>query len=451
VIDFWSVLLLERYDIASHSQSRWVCTTCTGSEQTMKTRNHIFISLVLGLLFSVIAVACGSSDPPASTTDSAAAPPTADIVAEPSHAPDSSESAQPTSTSGPAPTPTAGPPLPTYPEGVLEVYGIDAWLNSEPFTIAEKLAQNKVVLVDFWTYTCVNCLRTLPFLREWHAKYADRGLVILGVHTPEFEFEKDYDNVKAATVREGIEWPVALDNDYEIWDSFRNRFWPAKYLIGVDGQLTYRHFGEGAYVEVEQAIRDTLAAAGYNVSDIPIGSIDSADRDPLANQVTRELYGGYERNYTTQGIYAGQEQYYIKPDSTREYVDTGAYTPQQFYLQGLWTNGPESIIHARETKNLEDHLAFEFVGRSANVVIDPAGPEPFDVYVELDDRPLKPEEAGIDILFDDQGRSYFTVEEAKLYAFLEVPEFGKYIVKLSSNSDNFAIFAFTFGINDGGI
>ncbi|MCH7970928.1 MAG: hypothetical protein IH960_07795, partial [Chloroflexi bacterium] len=117
----------------------------------------------------------------------------------------------------------------------------------------------------------------------------------------------------------------------------------------------------------------------------------------------------------------------------------------------LWTNGPESIIHARETDNLEDHLAFQFVGRSANVVISPAGPEPFDVYVEIDDRPLKPEEAGIDILFDDQGRSYFTVDEAKLYAFLEVPEFGEYIVKLASNSDNFAIFAFTFGVNDGGI
>ena len=417
----------------------------------MKSRNLIFPSMALGLLLTFAAVACGNSDSPASTDDSADAPPTAGLAAEPSQAPDTFGTIKPTSTSGPAPTPTAGPPLPTYAEGVLELYGIEAWLNSEPFTIAEKRAQNKVVLVDFWTYTCVNCIRTLPFLREWHAKYADRGLVILGVHTPEFEFEKDYDNVRNAIARERIEWPVALDNDYETWDSFNNRFWPAKYLIGIDDQLTYRHFGEGAYIEVEQAIRDTLTEAGYDVSDIPIGSIDSAKRDPLASQVTRELYGGYERNYTTQGIYAGQEQYYIAADSTREYVDTGAYTPQQFYLQGLWTNGPESIIHARETNDLEDHLAFQFVGRSANVVIDPAGSEPFDVFVEIDDRPLKPEEAGSDVMFDDQGRSYFTVEEAKLYAFLEVPEFGKYIVKLASNSDNFAIFAFTFGINEGGI
>ena len=167
--------------------------------------------------------------------------------------------------------------------------------------------------------------------------------------------------------------------------------------------------------------------------------------------MTRELYGGYERNYSSQGVYAGQELYYEGPDNTREYVDDGDYTPQQWYLHGLWTNGPESIIHARETSDLEDHLAFLFVGRSANVVIDSAGPEPFDVFVEIDDRPLVPEEAGTDVMFDDEGRSYFTVNEPRMYAFLEIPTFGEHIIKLASNSDNFAIFAFTFGINDGGI
>ena len=409
----------------------------------MKLRQHVLSRPTIGLLFAIAAVACGGSDAPA--------PGSAGGSASPEIAAQGAESPTPTIVPRPTPRSIDPPPLPTYPEGVLEVYGIDAWLNSESFTIAEKRTQNHVVLVDFWTYTCVNCIRTLPFLREWYAKYADRGLVILGVHTPEFEFEKDYDNVKDAIAREGIEWPVALDNDYETWDSFGNRFWPAKYLIGLDGQLTYRHFGEGAYIETEQAIRDTLTEAGWDVSDIPIGNVNSANRDPLADRVTRELYGGYERNYTSTGIYAGQDQYYIARDSTQDYLDTASYTPQQFFLQGLWTNGPESIIHARETKNLEDHLAFLFVGRSANVVIDPAGPEPFDVYVEIDGRPLKPEEAGIDILFDDQGRSYFAVEEARLYAFLEVPEFGEYIVKLASNSDNFAIFAFTFGINDGGL
>lgn len=354
-------------------------------------------------------------------------------------------------TSTPVVTPTRRLPLPSYPPGVLEVKEIDGWINSEPFKIIDKLGENQVVLVDFWTYTCVNCLRTLPFLREWHAKYADRGLVILGVHTPEFDFEMDLDNVKAAVEREDIGWAVALDNEYGTWHSFGNRYWPAKYLIGLDGQLTYRHFGEGDYVETEQAIRETLTEAGWDVSDIPIGSVNSADRDPLADRITRELYAGYERNYTTSGLYAGQEQYYIGPDSTREYIDDGNYTPQQWYLQGLWTNGAESIVHARETADLEDHIAFKFVGRSGNVVVNPRGPEPFEVYVEIDGRPLMQDEAGIDIEFDDRGRSYFTVTEPRLYAFLETPEFGEHVVKLASNSDNFAIFAFTFGINRGGI
>jgi thiol-disulfide isomerase/thioredoxin len=406
----------------------------------MKTRNSLLILSAAIALTLVAAVACGGD------LDPADAPTQVVVSAKATVSPDA-----PPATNTPVVKPTNPPPLPNYSPGVLEVHDIDAWINSEPFKIADRTANNEVVLVDFWTYTCVNCLRTLPFLKEWHAKYSDRGLVILGVHSPEFEFEEDFDNVQAAVEREGIEWPVALDNEMETWNSFNNRYWPAKYLIGIDGQLTYRHFGEGAYVEAEEAIRETLTEAGWDVSDIPIGSTNDSNRDPVANRITRELYGGYERNYTQSGLYAGQEQYYIEPDSTREYFDLETYTPQQFYLNGLWTNGPESITHARSTNNLEDHIAFEFVGRSANIVVNPEGTEPFNVYVEIDDRPLKENEAGMDILFDDQGRSYFVVSEPRLYGFLETPKFSEHIVKLASDSDDFAIFAFTFGVNEGGI
>jgi len=406
----------------------------------MKLHKSLLTWSLLAAITAFAISACGGDLDPANAPTQ--------IVLAPTATP-SGDAPEPTHT--PVVTPTRPLPLPTYPDGILEVHGANGWLNSEPFTIAEQTASGKVVLVDFWTYTCVNCIRTLPFLREWHAKYSDNGLVILGVHTPEFEFEEDYNNVRDSLIREGIEWPIVQDNDYETWNSFGNRYWPAKYLIGIDGQLRYRHFGEGAYVEAEHAIRDALTEAGWDVSDIPLGTIDRSPRDPAANRVTRELYGGYQRNYSQSGLYAGQAQYYIEPDSTREYLDDGNYTPQQWYLQGLWTNGPESIMHARSTNNLEDHIAFQFVGRSANVVVNPEGTEPYDVYVEIDDRPLKPEEAGMDILFDDEGRSYFRVTEPRLYAFLETPEFGEHIVKLASNSDDFAIFAFTFGINEGGI
>lgn len=405
----------------------------------MKFSKTMFVWSSLVAITAIAAVACGGDLDPANAPTQVVRP-TATTV---------SDTPNPTST--PVVKPTNPLPLPTYPEGVLEVHGATGWLNSDEFKIAEKTAENKVVLVDFWTYTCVNCIRTLPFLREWHEKYSDNGLVILGVHTPEFEFEEDIDNVRDALVREDIQWPVVLDNEYDTWRSFGNRYWPAKYLIGIDGQLTYRHFGEGAYVEAEEAIRHALTDAGWDVSGIPVGSINSADRDPVANKVTRELYGGYKRNYSQSGLYAGQEQYYIEPDSTREYLDDGNYTPQQWYLQGLWTNGPESIKHARTTTNLEDHIALQFVGRSANVVVNPEGTEPFDVFVEIDDRPLTPEEAGLDIMFDDDGRSYFTVDEPRLYAFLELPTFGEHILKLASDSDDFSVFAFTFGIYEDGI
>jgi len=126
-----------------------------------------------------------------------------------------------------------------------EFKGIRVWVNSEPLTVEE--LRGKVVLVDFWTYTCVNCIRTFPYLREWNEKYADDGLVIVGINLPEFEFEKYYSNVVQATREHGITWPVAQDNDFKTWENYSNRFWPAKYLIDKDGVVKYTHFGEGAY------------------------------------------------------------------------------------------------------------------------------------------------------------------------------------------------------------
>ena len=334
---------------------------------------------------------------------------------------------------------------------MFELEGIAGWINSEPLTITELINDNKVVLIDFWTYTCVNCLRTLPFLRDWHQKYSDRGLVILGVHSPEFEFEKDIENVRQAVEDDGVLWPVALDSDMATWDAFGNRFWPAKYLISTEGSIDYTHFGEGAYVETEEELRAALTAAGHDVSDIPIGTVSNIPRDREATRITRELYGGYERNYNPQGLYAGDEQYYIAPDTTLLYEDDRNYTPQQWFLHGLWTNGPEAIIHARETEEPEDYLAMNFIARSVNVVIQPQGPEPFEVFLYIDDdQPLAPDEAGEDVIFNDEGQSLIIVDEARMYRIVEQPTFLARDLKLSSTSDNFAIFAFTFGIYDSG-
>lgn len=386
----------------------------------------------------------------------------------PDQEPSTPNAAAPTATVAAAPTATITlqepnatatfAPLPTIARNSnnLELRGIpdDAWLNSAPTTIAELTAAGKVVLIDFWTYTCVNCLRTLPFLREWHEKYSDRGLVILGIHAPEFEFEKEISNVQMAIEDEMVPWPVALDNNMATWNAFRNRYWPAKYLIGSDHNLLYSHFGEGAYRETELEIRNALTAAGHDISDIPVGQVENVTRDTTANKVTRELYGGYHRSYSVYGAYAANDDYYAAPDREVEYVDTykarGQYPEQQYVLQGLWRNEAEAIVHARQTNDLSDYIALNFIGRSANVVIDPPDAQVFQVFVELDGRPLTAEEFGDDIETDDQGRTFFTVDEGRMYRIVEVPEFNSYVLKLSSDSDNFAIFAFTFGVYDGG-
>jgi thiol-disulfide isomerase/thioredoxin len=323
--------------------------------------------------------------------------------------------------------------------------GLTGWINAEPVSLEELSEARQVVLIDFWTYTCVNCIRTLPFLRDWHEKYGDRGLTIIGVHAPEFEFEKSHDNVVAAVERHELRYAIAQDNEMATWDSFANRFWPAKYLIGVDGSIRFRHFGEGEYDVTEQEIRLALTDAGYDVSDIPEGGVAPPELDPAVTGITRELYGGYLRNFSAMGIYAGQEEYYRGPDRTVEYTDDVEHFNHRWYLQGEWRNEAEAIVHARTTEALEDYLLFPFVARSVNVVMKPLRDEPFEVVVELDGRPLTEDEAGADVTFDGEGRSVLHVEEPRMYAVIELPALGEHELTLRSNSDNFAIFAVTFG------
>ena len=201
-----------------------------------------------------------------------------------------------------------------------EFQGIFNWINSPALTMEELRGQ--VVLIDFWTYTCVNCIRTLPYLKEWHAKYADKGLTIVGVHSPEFEFEKVTENVARSVEEYGLGWPMAQDNDFRTWRAYSNRFWPAKYLIDQHGTIQYRRFGEGRYLETEERIRELLEEAGVDLSDIEIGANERPARDPRsrvaddATRQTREIYGGYRRNTASRGAYIAHPEYYNGQDRT---------------------------------------------------------------------------------------------------------------------------------------
>lgn len=345
---------------------------------------------------------------------------------------------------------------------VSDLVGINAWLNGSETSVARELAKGNVVLIDFWTYTCINCVRTLPFLTSWDQKYRDHGLVIIGVHTPEFAFEERVENVRTAIAEHDIEYLVAIDNDYQTWRALQGRrgWWPRKFLIGPtpDGSpmgVRYDHIGEGDYEETEVAIRAALEAVGKDLSDVPFG-VDVAvpTRGATPGRQTRELYAGWSRNNGGGGPYAGQEAYFLAgPGIPTFYTDIPSAQRQHnlWYLQGVWETDRESIVHARETNDLEDYIALLVRGRTANVVLTVAEDgEPFNVYVELDGNWLQRDEAGSHIQWDDEGRSYIRVTENDLYRLVFLPEWSEHELKLSSNSDQFRIFAFTFGSYVGG-
>ena len=343
---------------------------------------------------------------------------------------------------------------------ITDIVGLNAWLNGAETTIALELAKGNIVLIDFWTYTCINCVRTLPFLTAWDEKYRDHGLVIIGVHTPEFEFEERIDNVRAAIAEHDIEYLVAIDNDYRTWRAFRNRWWPRKFLIGPtdDGSpmgVRYDHIGEGDYEETEHEIREALTAVGKDISDIPFGvEVAVPTREGGTPRQTRELYAGWRRNVGSGGPYAGQDAYFlagIGVDTLYNDIPTNQRQHNFWYLEGLWRTEEESIVHARQTDELEDYMAMLVRGRTANVVLTVAEDgQPFNVYVELDGRWLFPNEAGSHVQWDDEGRSFIRVTENDLYRLLFLPEWSEHELKLSSNSDQFRVFAFTFGSYVGG-
>lgn len=421
------------------------------------------------LITAAFAIMACSADAPATQQTSEA--PASQAAAAPTVAPPPQA---PAATAAPQDTPTPPPSKPAAdaavsdaslivapPTGdektVPEIAGIESWINSEPLTFEGQ--RGKVVLVDFWTYTCVNCIRTLPYLKAWHEKYADEGLVIVGVHTPEFEFEKERENVVNATEEFGLEWAIAQDNDFTTWRAFNNRYWPAKYLVDKDGLIRYTHFGEGAYDETELWIRGLLEETGADLSAIPANTapeprhaVNLREKDRETG-LTREIYAGYERNYgalLSSTPYVLHREYYEEEGSEIFYTDPGDYRNHFLYIQGLWRNDAERLVHARETDAYEDYLGLKFNATSVNAVMAPLNGNAYQVRVTLDDMPIGSEAAGHDVMFDADGNGYIVVDEARMYNIVNLSEYGGHELKLSSNSAEFTLFAYTFGAYSGG-
>ena len=288
-------------------------------------------------------------------------------------------------------------------EGHLpEFTGATDWLNSRPLT-PEALLGN-VVLVDFWTYTCINWLRTLPYLRAWAATYKDHGLVVLGVHTPEFGIEHDLDNVRRAAHDLGVEYPIAIDNNYSVWNAFSNQYWPALYLADERGRIRHHHFGEGGYAMSERAVRRLLTDAGavdLPGHNAPIEAQGIEEPADWHNVRSPETYVGLARaeRFVSPELAA--------PDGPREYTRPSQLQLNQWALAGNWTLGREEAV----SNTANSRLSYRFHARDLHLILaPPAGHLPARFRVRLDGR-APGESHGLDIDAEGEG----TVTDARLY------------------------------------
>ena len=265
--------------------------------------------------------------------------------------------------------------------------GATGWLNSEPLGPAE--LRGHVVLVNFWTLTCINWLRQEPYVRAWSRAYRDDGLVVIGVHTPEFSFEHEIDRVRQATKERAIDYPVAVDNDYEIWSAFDNHYWPALYFVDADGIIRDQHFGEGRYEQSERVIQRLLGVERELVSVEGLGVEAEADWDHLRTPETYLGYGRGEHFASPDGAALDERRAYELPERLRL---------NHWALAGEWTIGRESVV----LDQAGGSIAYRFHARDAHLVLSPGAREPIPFRVLLDGEAPGPSH-GVDVDEDGNG------------------------------------------------
>ena len=319
------------------------------------------------------------------------------------------------------------------------------WLNTNgrPLDLRTLTNTHHVVLIDFWEYTCVNCLRTLPYLEEWNRRYAKDGLVIIGVHTPEFQFAHSRANVAAAVKRLGITYPVLVDSQYLNWNLFRNSYWPRHYLVDWRDLIVADHSGEGGYRETELEIQRLLhqihPALHFPQPMSPVHSADKAGA--VCYPMTPELYVG------SRGAEDGQHGNLDpwQPGHTEQFVDPGVpHDDGEVYANGLWTQELESLQHARHTTDLSDYVALKYHALQCNAVIKPETGKPFVLYVAQDNMPVPKADAGADLKYDTTGNSYLLVDQPRMYYVIKNHKFGYHELRLATRSRGFGLYSFTF-------
>lgn len=314
--------------------------------------------------------------------------------------------------------------------------GIQKWINSEPLSIEQ--LRGKVVLVDFWTYTCINCIRTLPYLKGWDEKYRGKGLVIVGVHTPEFNFERKYENVLKAVNDYQLKYPVALDNTYATWNAYQNRYWPHKYLADIDGFIRYDHIGEGNYEETEKMIQKLLEERMERLGQKNGVGVDitkpneSVDVDFL-NVRTPEIYFGYQ---FSRGNFGNEEG--LKAGGIIDYKLPLSIKPNNVYLEGKWKNNEDNM----ELVSDEGSILLIFQAKVVNIV---AGSENgSEAFVFLDNEYENEKNKGLDVIIKEN-KSISNIKEFKLYNLANAENYDSHAININVVGKGFKIYTFTFG------
>ena len=304
------------------------------------------------------------------------------------------------------------------------------YINTASNELAETL-EGKVVLYDIWTYSCINCIRTIPYITAWDEKYRDEGLVIVGIHTPEFEFEKDKDNVLAAVQKFDINYPVVLDNEKEIWNAFQNKYWPRKYIADHDGYIRYDHIGEGAYKETEKIIQQLLQERSESLN-IKTNTFELTTLEEFEHSTFRtpELYFGYK--FASGRNNLGNENGF-KPEEMVEYNIPLEIKQHYFYLDGKWKNTKDSM----ELVSENGLIMLNYNAKQVNIVASNNA----ELEIFIDGEHIPKHIAGIDVNQDGK----VMIIEPRLYNIVDstVTESHELIIKV--NDPKFEIFTFTFG------
>jgi thiol-disulfide isomerase/thioredoxin len=317
---------------------------------------------------------------------------------------------------------------------------VTGYINTKPINLSD--LKGKVVLVDFWAYSCINCIRTIPYLIDWNEKYADKGLVIVGVHAPEFEFEKNIDNVKAAVEKFGIKYPIIQDNDKGTWNAYENRYWPQKYIVDNEGFIRYDHIGEGGYAETEKVIQSLLQERTAQLGlDSSLPSTNNTGTETTTPENVQsvdfskinspELYFGYQFARAPLGNPEG-----FKPDQTVNYslanIDSDI-KPNAIYLDGEWKNNADNMELQSET----GRIALVYSAKSVNIVAGGKG----EASISEDGKALQGKYRGADLL--EEGK--FTIDGQRLYNLSMHDKYGAHSIVVDIKGKGFQVYTFTFG------